>query len=161
MGTSPAGLLRHPCHGIPTPRGLFPPWKAPRPLLKTLKLSPVLPSPRDGHQTSPCFAELHSGTQNCSVLTQDKTGLLRLCYFHSFGFTFLKEPHQKLSGKMKAHQLIPNPSQPPKNLGRFEKVTMGRWRRVWLSQSSPKIPLKSMQSHEQENSLQGQRRFSP
>lgn len=43
------GLLRHPCHGIPASRGHFPPWKAARPLLK---FSPVLPSPRDGHQTS-------------------------------------------------------------------------------------------------------------
>lgn len=102
--------------------------ESPQAIPEDPEVQPSPPQPPEMDAKPPRFAEVHFGTQNRSILTQDKTGLLMLCFF-PLGSTFLKEPHQKLSGKMKLQQLIPlnpHPFQPPKNLERFGKVTMER-----------------------------------
>lgn len=119
-----------------------------------------------------CCVQVHSGPQSCSILTQDQIGPLRLGSFLSPGFHLLERTSPEAVWKNEVTPADPSEStalpktwegskgdhgKVEKFVGEPEVTPRGSEQDLSseLSQES-KLPLQSMESHEQENSLQGQ-----
>lgn len=154
--------------------------ESPQAIPEDPEVQPCPPQPPETDAKPPRFAEVYFGTQNCSILTQDKTGLLRLCSFFPPGFHLLERTSSKAVWKNEVTAADPSESTPFPTLQKPGKVWKGDHGKVEKSVVEPEVtlggseqelsseltqeselPLHSTESNEQENSLPGQKRFSP